>query len=77
MAKFEEVYEDTMTLFKRAIEDSQIPGFLRIKVLSNEGLKDCPGAGHSDLLGESLRGRNSMKVMVMVLVLLATSSVGR
>jgi len=43
MAKFEEVYEDTMTLFRRAIEDSQIPGFLRIKVLSNEGLKDCPG----------------------------------
>lgn len=43
MAKFEEVYEDTMTLFKRAIEDSQIPKFLRIKVLSNDGLKDCPG----------------------------------
>lgn len=43
MAKFEEVYEDTMTLFKRAIEDSSVPGFLRIKVLSNEGLKDCPG----------------------------------
>lgn len=43
MAKFEEVYEETMTLFRRAIEDSHIPGFLRLKVLSNEGLKDCPG----------------------------------
>jgi hypothetical protein len=43
MAKFEEVYEDTMSLFNRLIGDSMIPSFLRIKVLSNEGLKDCPG----------------------------------
>jgi hypothetical protein len=43
MAKFEEVYEDTLKLFNRAIEDSHVPGFLKIKVLSNEGLKDNPG----------------------------------
>jgi|TARA_R110000803_G_scaffold123571_3_gene191486 hypothetical protein len=43
MAKFEEVYEDTLKIFNRDIEDSHIPGFLKIKVLSNDGLKDCPG----------------------------------
>ena len=43
MAKFEEVYEDTLKIFNRDIEDSHIPGFLKIKVLSNEGLKDSPG----------------------------------
>lgn len=43
MAKFEEVYEDTLKLFNRGIEDSHIPGFLKIKILSNEGLKENTG----------------------------------
>jgi len=43
MAKFEEVYEDTLRLFNTHIGDSSIPSFLRIKILSNEGLKDMPG----------------------------------
>ena len=43
MAKFEEVYEDTLRLFNTHIGGSSIPSFLRIKILSNEGLKDTPG----------------------------------
>ena len=43
MAKFEEVYEDTLRLFNTHIGDSSIPSFLRVKILSNEGLKDTPG----------------------------------
>ena len=39
MAKFEEVFEDTLTLFNRHIEDSSIPRVVKIKILSNEGLK--------------------------------------
>jgi len=43
MAKFEEVYEDTMKLFNLHIGDSNIPTIVKIKVLSNEGLKESPG----------------------------------
>ena len=43
MAKFEEVYEDTLKLFNTHIANSTIPSFLKIKILSNEGLKDTPG----------------------------------
>jgi len=43
MAKFEEVYEDTLNLFNKHIGESSIPSFLRIKILSNEGLKEIPG----------------------------------
>ena len=39
MAKFEEVFEDTLTLFNRHIEDSSIPRVVKIKILSNEGIK--------------------------------------
>jgi hypothetical protein len=31
MAKFEEVFEDTLTLFNRHIEDSSIPRVVKIK----------------------------------------------
>jgi hypothetical protein len=43
MAKFEEVYEDTMKLFNLHIGNSNIPTLVKIKVLSNEGLKECTG----------------------------------
>ena len=43
MAKFEEVYEDTMKLFNLHIGDSNIPTIVKIKVLSNEGIKELPG----------------------------------
>ena len=43
MAKFEEVYEDTLSLFNKHIGESSIPSFLKVKILSNEGLKDLPG----------------------------------
>ncbi len=43
MAKFEEVYEDTMKLFNLHIGNSNIPTIVKIKVLSNEGIKELPG----------------------------------
>jgi hypothetical protein len=43
MAKFEEVYEDTLALFNKHIESSSIPRMVKIKILSNEGLKDSMG----------------------------------
>jgi hypothetical protein len=39
MAKFEEVYEDTLELFQKHIEQSQIPRMIKFKILSNEGVK--------------------------------------
>jgi len=39
MANFEEVYEETQTLFNAEIESSMIPREIRIKILSNEKLK--------------------------------------
>jgi hypothetical protein len=39
MAKFEEVFEDTLGLFNIHIENSSIPIAVRIKILSNESIK--------------------------------------
>jgi hypothetical protein len=39
MAKFEEVYEDTLELFQKHIEQSHIPRMVKFKILSNEGVK--------------------------------------
>jgi hypothetical protein len=39
MAKFEEVFEDTLELFQKQINESSIPRFLKIKILSNNNLK--------------------------------------
>jgi hypothetical protein len=39
MAKFEEVFEDTLELFQKHIDESSIPKFLKIKILSNNNLK--------------------------------------
>jgi hypothetical protein len=39
MAKFEEVYEDTLELFQKHIEQSQIPRMVKFKILSNEAIK--------------------------------------
>jgi len=40
MAKFEEVYEETVDVFKTHITKSNIPSFIKIKLLSNNTLKD-------------------------------------
>lgn len=40
MAKFEEVYEETLDVFKTHITKSNIPSFIKIKLLSNNTLKD-------------------------------------
>ena len=40
MAKFEEVYEETIDVFKTHITKSNIPSFIKIKLLSNNTLKD-------------------------------------
>lgn len=39
MAKFEEVFEDTLELFQKHIDESSIPRFIKIKILSNNNLK--------------------------------------
>ena len=39
MGKFQEVYEETKQLFNDHISNSGIPGFVNIKILSNESLK--------------------------------------
>jgi len=39
MANFEEVYEETQTLFNAEIESSMIPRDIRIKIVSNDKLK--------------------------------------
>ena len=43
MGKFQEVYEETKEVFNTHISNSGIPGFVNIKILSNESLKDCFG----------------------------------
>jgi len=40
MAKFEEVYQETVDVFKTHITKSNIPSFIKIKLLSNNTLKD-------------------------------------
>ena len=40
MAKFEEVYQETIDVFKTHITKSNIPSFIKIKLLSNNTLKD-------------------------------------
>lgn len=40
MAKFEDVYEDTLDFFNQQINNSGIPAFINIKILSNKNIKD-------------------------------------
>ena len=40
MAKFEEVYQETLDEFKLHIDNSNIPAFVNIKILSNNTIKD-------------------------------------
>ena len=40
MAKFEEVYEETLEIFNTHINKSGIPTFVNIKILSNANIKD-------------------------------------
>ena len=40
MAKFEEVYQETEDIFKTHITKSNIPSFIKIKLLSNNTIKD-------------------------------------
>ena len=39
MAKFEEVYEDTLELFQKHIDQSMLPRMVKFKILSNDSLK--------------------------------------
>jgi len=39
MAKFEEVYEDTLSLFQKHIDQTSIPRMVKIKILSNDSIK--------------------------------------
>lgn len=39
MAKFEEVYEDTLEIFQKHIELTHIPRMVKFKILSNESIK--------------------------------------
>ena len=39
MAKFEEVYEDTLSLFQKHIDQTSIPRMVKIKNLSNDAIK--------------------------------------
>ena len=39
MAKFEEVYEDTLTLFQKHSDQTSIPRMVKIKILSNDAIK--------------------------------------
>ena len=39
MAKFEEVYEDTLSLFQKHIDQTSIPRMVKIKILSNDAIK--------------------------------------
>jgi hypothetical protein len=39
MSKFEEVFEDTLELFQKHINESSIPKFIKIKILSNNKIK--------------------------------------
>jgi esterase/lipase len=39
MAKFEEVYEDTLELFQKHIDLTSIPRMVKIKILSNDSIK--------------------------------------
>ena len=39
MAKFEEVYEDTLTLFQKHIDHTSIPRLVKINILSNDAIK--------------------------------------
>ena len=43
MSKFQEVYSETTKMFIKHINNSNIPGFINIKILSNDSLKDCFG----------------------------------
>ena len=40
MAKFEEVYQETLDEFQTPIRQSNIPEFINIKILSNNTIKD-------------------------------------
>ena len=40
MAKFEEVYQETLDVFQTHITNSNIPKFVKIKLLSNNTIKD-------------------------------------
>ena len=39
MAKFEEVYEDTLSLLQKHIDQTSIPRMVKIKILSNDAIK--------------------------------------
>ncbi|MAB95137.1 MAG: hypothetical protein CMC98_03425 [Flavobacteriales bacterium] len=64
MAKFEEVFEDTLTLFNRHIEDSSIPRVVKIKILSNEGIKK--GFGNVNKTQEFVKFMTDYDVIIQI-----------
>ena len=64
MAKFEEVFEDTLTLFNRHIEDSSIPRVVKIKILSNEGVKK--GFGNVNKTQEFVKFMTDYDVIIQI-----------
>mgnify|MGYP003677988757 FL=1 len=64
MAKFEEVFEDTLGLFNKHIESSSIPRAVRIIILSNEGIKK--GFGNVSKTQEFVKFMTDYDVIIQI-----------
>ena len=64
MAKFEEVFEDTLGLFNKHIENSSIPRAVRIKILSNESIKK--GFGNVSKTQEFVKFMTDYDVIIQI-----------
>ncbi len=64
MAKFEEVFEDTLELFNKHIENSSIPRAVRIKILSNESIKK--GFGNVSKTQEFVKFMTDYDVIIQI-----------
>lgn len=64
MAKFEEVFEDTLELFNKHIENSSIPRAVKIKILSNESIKK--GFGNVSKTQEFVKFMTDYDIIIQV-----------
>ncbi len=64
MAKFEEVFEDTLELFNKHIENSSIPRAVKIKILSNESIKK--GFGNVSKTQEFVKFMTDYDIIVQI-----------
>jgi hypothetical protein len=64
MAKFEEVFEDTLGLFNKHIENSSIPRAVKIKILSNESIKK--GFGNVSKTQEFVKFMTDYDIIIQV-----------